>query len=61
LLLLAGVNVLIFELIIACGAAHWERGVPVPRPDKIAAALSLTLWGLDRLFGRRVGFTMTPG
>jgi hypothetical protein len=61
LLLLAGINVLVFELIIARGAPRWNSGVPIPWPGKMAAALSLTLWISIVFFGRRIGFTMTPG
>jgi hypothetical protein len=59
LLLLAGINMLIFELAIARGAAQWDRDAPWP--GKIAAALSLTLWIFVVFFGRRIGFTMAPG
>lgn len=58
LLLLAGINMLVFELIVARGAAHWDADVPVPRPGKVAALLSLALWISIVFFGRRVGFTM---
>jgi hypothetical protein len=61
LLLLAGINALVFEWIIARGAPQWGRGVSAPWPGKIAAALSLTLWISIVFFGRRIGFTMTPG
>ncbi len=61
LLALAGINMLVFELIIARGAANWDRGLPVPWPGKIAALLSLTLWLSIVFFGRRVGFTMILG
>ena len=58
LLLLAGMNMLIFELGIGRHAAQWDHGAPVPRSGKIAALLSLTLWIAIVFFGRRVGFTM---
>jgi hypothetical protein len=61
LLLLAGINMLVFELIIARGAAVWDHGTPVPRAGKIAALLSLALWIAIVYFGRRVGFTMDLG
>jgi Family of unknown function (DUF6644) len=59
LLLLAGINMLIFELIIARGAVRWDRAIPWP--GKIAALLSIILWVAAVFFGRRVGFTMLPG
>lgn len=61
LLLLAGVNMLVFELIVARGADGWDAGEAVPRPGKIAALLSLALWVSIVFFGRRVGFTMNLG
>ena len=61
LLLLAGINMLVFELIIARGAANWEQRSPIPWPGKIAALLSLILWISIVFFGRRVGFTMDVG
>jgi hypothetical protein len=60
LLLLAGVNMLIFETIIARGAANWDHGLPVPLSGRIAAGLSLALWISIVFFGRRIGFTMMP-
>ena len=61
LLLLAGINMLVFELVLARDAAHWDAGVPVPWTGKIAALLSLVLWVSIVFFGRRVGFTMILG
>ncbi len=61
LLLLAGINMLVFELIIARGAANWNQESPVPWPGKVAALLSIALWISIVFFGRRVGFTMLLG
>jgi hypothetical protein len=58
LLVLAGINMLVFELIIARGAPNWDRGSSVPWAGKIAALLSLALWISIVFFGRWVGFTM---
>ncbi len=58
LLVLAGINMLVFELIIARGTPNWDRGSSVPWSGKIAALLSLALWISIVFFGRRVGFTM---
>ena len=60
LLLLAGMNMLIFELITARAAAQWDRGTPIPPAGKIAATLSLAFWIAIIFFGRRIGFTMMP-
>jgi len=59
LLALAGVNMLVFELVLARGAATWGRAAPWP--GKVAALLSIMLWASIVFFGRRVGFTMGPG
>jgi hypothetical protein len=61
LLALAGVNMVVFELMIARSAAKWDHGSAIPFPGKIAALLSLALWILIVFFGRRVGFTMLLG
>jgi hypothetical protein len=61
LLLLVGLNMLVFELVVARRAADWDRGAPVPWQGKAAALLSLLLWISIVFFGRRVGFTMILG
>ena len=61
LLLLAGINMLVFDLMIARGAANWDRESSVPWPGKVAALLSIALWISIVFFGRRVGFTMLLG
>jgi hypothetical protein len=61
LLLLVGINMLIFEVMTARGAARWEHDLRAPWPGRVAAALSLMLWISIVFFGRRIGFTMTPG
>jgi hypothetical protein len=58
LILLAGINVLVFETVIARDTGVWERAIPARA--KCAAGLSLVLWIAVVFFGRRVGFTMTP-
>jgi hypothetical protein len=56
LILLAGVNMLIFELITVRGAAAWTVKGP-PRAARISGALSLTFWIAVVAFGRWIGFT----
>lgn len=60
LLLLVGINMLIFELITARGAARWGQRTPIPAAGRIAATLSLAFWIAIVFFGRRIGFTMMP-
>ena len=60
LVLLAGINMLIFELITARGAARWNANKAIPWPGRFAGAISLVLWICVVFFGRRIGFTMLP-
>jgi hypothetical protein len=60
LLLLAGLNMLAFQLLTRRGVARWDRAPSVPLPGKIAGTCSLMLWIAIVLFGRRIGFTMSP-
>jgi hypothetical protein len=59
LLVLAGVNMLVFQLITGRGVAAWD-GAAVPVAGRIAGMLSLALWITIVFFGRQVGFTMSP-
>ena len=59
LILLAGINVLVFETILVRDAGVWGRASPAR--TKCAAGLSLVVWVAVVFFGRRIGFTMTPG
>jgi hypothetical protein len=61
LLLLAGANMLVFELMTARKAETWDRGTRIPWSGRTAALLSLALWISIVFFGRRVGFTMLLG
>ncbi|HUI12629.1 MAG TPA: DUF6644 family protein [Xanthobacteraceae bacterium] len=60
LLLLAGLNMLVFEFGTARDAAHWDSARSIPWAGRVAAALSLILWVSIVFCGRRIGFTMTP-
>lgn len=59
-LVLAGLNMLAFELITARDMATWRRERPVPMAGKIAGALSLLLWVGIVTFGRWTGFAINP-
>jgi hypothetical protein len=61
LLLLAGLNMLIFELFTARGAMRWDKDTAAAWPGRLAAGFSLALWICIVFFGRRIGFTMFPG
>jgi len=58
LMLLAGINMLVFQLLTSRGAAKWDRERAAPLAGKIAGALSLAFWIAIVFFGRRIGFTM---
>ena len=57
LLLLAGVNMLVFHKFTYRGVAGWDHGVPTPRAAKAAGGLSLLFWIGVVTCGRWVGFT----
>ena len=57
-IVLAGINMLIFELITVRGVQDWDRK-PVPAlPARLAGGISLTCWILVVIFGRWTGFTV---
>jgi hypothetical protein len=56
-LLIAGVNVAIFEFWTYRGVARWNREGPIPLAAKLAGGLSLVLWIFIVGFGRWIGFT----
>jgi hypothetical protein len=58
LMLLAGINMLVFQLLTSRGAAKWDHEPAAPLAGKIAGALSLAFWIAIVFFGRRIGFTM---
>jgi hypothetical protein len=60
LMLLAGVNMLAFELITFRGVSKWDRDVPVPLTGQLAGAVSLACWLGILVFGRQIGWTMYP-
>jgi len=58
LILVAGINMLIFELITARGAAGWDLKPLPPLSARLAGAISIGCWFLVIVFGRLIGFTM---
>jgi hypothetical protein len=56
LLLLAGINMAIFEFHTIKTVALWDMGKSPPASAKIAGALSLVLWLSVITFGRLIGF-----
>ena len=56
-ILIAGINMLVFELVTAKSAASWDKGVTPPGAARLAGALSIVLWVAVIVFGRWIGFT----
>ena len=55
-LLGAGLNMAMFQLLTARGAAAWDKGA-TPRAARVAGLASLLLWAAVVLLGRWIGFT----
>ena len=61
LLVLAGINVAIFELTAGRTVYSWTSAPSAPRVGKAVAAVSLVLWIGIIFMGRIIGFTTHPG
>ena len=57
LLVLAGLNVLVFELTDGRTVQRWDRAPSAPRVARTVAALSLVIWVGVIVTGRIIGFT----
>jgi hypothetical protein len=58
IIVLAGINMLIFELITARSVQEWSRDPKPPTAARLAGGISLTCWVLVVIFGRWTGFTV---
>ena len=56
-IVLAGINMFIFERVTAKSVASWDKGVLPPPAARLAGALSIVLWVAVIVFGRWIGFT----
>jgi hypothetical protein len=56
-IVIAGINMMVFELVTAKSAASWDKGVRPPSAARLAGALSIVLWVAVIVFGRWIGFT----
>jgi hypothetical protein len=56
-IVLAGINMLVFERITAKSMPGWDRGVVPPPQARAAAAVSIVLWLAVIVLGRWIGFT----
>jgi hypothetical protein len=61
LLVLAGVNMVAFELTAGRTIHQWHQARSAPSAGKAAAVLSLTIWIGVIFMGRMIGFTTHPG
>lgn len=59
LLVLAGINMLLFELTAGRSIRQWDKDQSAPLAGKTVAAASLALWIAIIFMGRWVGFTTT--
>jgi hypothetical protein len=58
IIVMAGINMLIFELITVRGVQKWDLE-PIPAlPARLAGGISLACWVLVVVFGRWTGFTV---
>jgi hypothetical protein len=55
-IVLAGVNMLVFQTVTFRSVASWDRGSP-PRAARVAGALSILIWVSVIVLGRVIGFT----
>jgi uncharacterized membrane protein len=58
-LVLAGINMIVFELTTARTIHQWDKAPSAPPAGKAAAVLSLVLWIGIIFLGRWIGFTTT--
>ena len=61
LILLAGINMLVFQLILNPNTNRNSAVDVIPRSDRIVGALSISLWIAVIACGRWIGFTMIGG
>lgn len=53
----AGVNMAVFELVTARSVSSWDKDTAVPATGRIAGFLSIALWTGVIVLGRWIGFT----
>jgi hypothetical protein len=56
-LLLAGINMAVFEFITITNVDEWDKDKPTPKAAKIAGLLSIFLWATVIVLGRWIGYT----
>src|SRR5690606_23365188 len=56
-ILLAGLNMLVFQFVTFRGVPAWDRNAPTPTAARLAGALSILIWTSVIFLGRWIGFT----
>jgi hypothetical protein len=56
-ILLAGINMLVFQLVTCRNVSAWDRNASTPAGARIAGALSILIWTAVIVLGRVIGFT----
>jgi hypothetical protein len=59
-LVLAGLNVLIFNATIGRSVAQWDLASQTPRAAKVAAVVSIVLWVAIVAAGRAIAYALPP-
>ena len=60
MLVLAGLNVLVFNWTVGRRVVEWDQGVRPPMGAKVAAILSLVLWAAIIAAGRGIAYALPP-
>ena len=58
LIVLAGINMIIFEFITVRGVQKWNTDPIPPAPARLAGGISIASWVLVLVCGRLIGFTL---
>lgn len=58
LMVLAGLNMLVFHFVTYRGVGGWDEAVKPPRSARVAGGLSIAMWLAIVAFGRWIGFTI---
>jgi hypothetical protein len=55
---LAGINMVVFELMTVRGVKEWDLAKTPPLAARLAGGISITCWLLVLFFGRLIGFSL---
>jgi hypothetical protein len=58
LLVLAGLNMVVFHFVTYRGVAHWDEAAETPFAARFAGGFSMAIWLSIVAFGRWIGFTI---